>query len=85
MDKLSFFKETFKKGNLVARIGDNGRIYGIYELLETYKENYSWIQVQRYYLNGEFSPLFTDLTITDGLFEDSIVDDYVVIKEFYHD
>ena len=85
MDKLSFFKETFKKGSLVARIGDNGRTYGIYELLETYKENYSWIQVQRYYLNGEFSPLFTDLTITDGLFEDSIVDDYVVIKEFYHD
>lgn len=85
MDKLSFFKETFKKGSLVARIGDNRRIYGIYELLETYKENYSWIQVQRYYLNGEFSPLFTDLTITDGLFEDSIVDDYVVIKEFYHD
>lgn len=85
MDKLSFFKENFKKGNLVARIGDNARVYGIYELLETYKENYSWIQVQRYYLNGEFSPIFTDLAITDGFFEDSIVDDYVVIKEFYHD
>ena len=69
MDKLSFFKENFKKGNLVARLSDNGRVYG----------------VQRYYLNGEFSPLFTDLAITEGLFEDSIVNYYVVIKEFYYD
>lgn len=85
MDKLSFLKENFKKRSLVARLGDNGRVYGIYELLETYKESYRWIQVQRYYLNGEFSPLFTDLAITDGLFEDSIVNYYVVIKEFYYD
>ena len=52
MDKLSFLKENFKKRSLVARLGDNGRVYGIYELLETYKESYRWIQVQRYYLNG---------------------------------
>ena len=85
MDKLSFFKETFKKGNLVVCANDDGILWGIYELLETYKESYRWIQVQRYYLNGEFSPLFTDLAITDGLFKDSIVNYYVVIKEFYYD
>lgn len=85
MDKLSFFKENFKKGSLVACLGNNGRVYGIYELLETYKENYRWIQVQRYYLNGEFSPLFTDLAIINRLLEDSVTNEYIVIKEFYYD
>lgn len=85
MDKLSFFKENFKKGKLIVSFWENKEHWGIYELLETYKESYRWIQVQRYYLNGEFSPLFTDLAITDGLFEDSIVNYYVVIKEFYYD
>lgn len=85
MDKLSFFKETFKKGNLIVAFERSREYWGVYELLETYKESYRWIQVQRYYLNGEFSPLFTDLAITEGLFEDSIVNYYVVIKEFYYD
>ena len=85
MDKLSFFKENFKKGNLIVSFWENKEHWCIYELLETYKESYRWIQVQRYYLNGEFNPLFTDLAITDGLFEDSIVNYYIVIKEFYYD
>lgn len=85
MDKSSFFKENFKKGNLVVSICKNRGYFNVYEFLETYKEEYRWLGVQRYYLNGEFSPLFTDLNIMDRLSEDSGTDEYVVIEEFCYD
>ena len=85
MDKLSFFKENFKKGNLIVSVGKNRGRLNVYELLETYEEEYRWVQVQRYYLNGEFSSLFTDLNIVNRLLEDSGTDEYVVIEEFYYD
>lgn len=85
MDKLSFFKENFKKGSLVVCIGDDGILWGIYELLETYEEEYRWIEVQRYYLGGEFSPFFTGFNTSNRLSEDSGTDVYVITKEFYYD
>lgn len=82
MDKLSFFKETFKKGSLVACLGDDGILWGIYELLETYEEGYRWIEVQRYYRNGIFAPLVAGFNIDGRLLGESGTDEYIVIKEF---
>lgn len=85
MDKLSFFKENFKKGSLVACLGDDGILWGIYELLETYEEGYRWIEVQRYYRNGVFAPLIAGFNIDGRLLGESGTEEYVVIKEFYYD
>lgn len=85
MDKLSFFKENFKKGSLVACLGDDGILWGIYELLETYEEGYRWIEVQRYYRNGVFAPLVAGFNIDGRLLGESGTEEYVVIKEFWND
>lgn len=45
MDKLSFFKENFKKGNLIVSVEKNRGRLNVYELLETYEEEYRWVQV----------------------------------------
>ena len=82
MDKQSFFKENFKKGSLVACLGDDGILWGIYELLETYEEGYRWIEVQRYYRNGVFDPLVAGFNIDGRLLGESSTEEYVVIKEF---
>lgn len=85
MDKLSFFKENFKKGNLIVCVRNDETLGGIYELLETYKEGYRWIEVQRYYRNGVFSPLVSGFNIEGRLLGEPVSDEYVVIKEFYYD
>ena len=85
MDKLSFFKENFKKGNLIVSFWENKEHWGIFELLETYEERYRWIEAQRYYLGGEFRPFFAGFNISNRLPEDSGTDEYVVIEEFYYD
>ena len=85
MDKSRFFKENFKKGNLIVALERIKERWRVYELLEDYKEEYRWIEVQRYYLGGEFSPFFTGFNISNRLPEDSGTDEYVVIEEFYYD
>lgn len=85
MDKLSFFKENFKKGNLIVALSENKEYWGIHELLEDYEEGYRWVDVQTYYIKGEFSPLFVGFNISNRLPEDSGTDEYVVIEEFYYD
>lgn len=85
MDKLSFFKENFKKGNLIVSFEENREHWGVYELLEDYDEGYRWVDVQRYYLRGEFDPLFTGFNISNRLSENSGTYEYVVIKGFYYD
>lgn len=85
MDKLSFFKENFQKGNLIVSFYRDREDWRVSELLENYKEGYNWVEVQRYYLRGEFSPCFTRFSISNRLLEDFGTDEYVVIEEFYYD
>ena len=85
MDKLSFLKEHFKKGNLVVFVSGIKSRWMICELLETYKEGFEWMDVERYYKNGMFSPLITELHFRNGFLEEAGTNGYVVIKEFYYD
>ena len=85
MDKLSFFKENFKKGNLIIRFENNKEYWRIYELLETYKEGYRWVEAQRYYKNGVLNIAVVGFNTTQEFIEDYGADEYVVIEEFYYD
>lgn len=85
MDKLSFLKEHFKKGNLVVYVSGIKSRWMICELLETYKEGFEWLDVERYYKNGIFSPLITELHFRNRFLEETGTNLYVVIKEFYYD
>lgn len=82
MDKLRFFKENFKKGNLVVSVIENDGRCGIFKFLEDYEEGYNWVDVQRYYLNGEFSPRFVGFNTRSRISGESGTDDYIVIKEY---
>ena len=85
MDKLSFFRENFKKGNLVVCVSEIKSHWVIFELLETYKEGFEWLDVDIYYTNGIFSPLITELHFRNRFLEETGTNQYVVIKEFYYD
>lgn len=85
MDKLSFLKEHFKEGNLVVCVSGIKSRWMICELLETYKEGFEWLDIERYYKNGIFSPLITELHFRNRFLEETGTNLYVVIKEFYYD